>query len=453
MRRLTRYLALLAILVLASSLWFGRSWLTTLTSSPADLAAVVGLVIGTAGVITTATFLFVVFPNLARGTNAITGLAEAVMAGDLSVNVDARLARVGWARQSKVFARMVDEIRSLVRAVRGTATTSRTLAAEISAGAGQMAMSAGQIAETTTDLNLRATEMSLTIAGLATDAQRMQAVAFEVAAGARDGVARNAELATLAHGNRQRFDVSAIALQQLAAEADANATAIAALAGASGEIRNFVTLVQKMARQSKLLALNAAMEAARAGEQGEGFAVVAAEVRRLATSSDESAERTEALVRDVLARVEESRAASARTVATVAQVLEATRAGEVSFAQVEAKVRASEEWTTAIEHAAGTANALATEMNRRLGSLAAGTAAFALAMEGMAAASEEQSASTEQIAAAAGSLAQAAEEMAGVAEGYRLGASGEPDAVSRKPDGTLKPGATAVGVPALAIAH
>ena len=453
MRRLTRYLAFLAILVLASSLWFGRSRLSTLTSSPADLAAVVGLVIGTAGVITTATFLFVVFPNLARGTNAITGLAEAVMAGDLSVNVDARLARVGWARQSKVFARMVDEIRSLVRAVRGTAATSRTLAAEISAGAGQMAMSAGQIAETTTDLNLRATEMSLTIAGLATDAQRMQAVAFEVAAGARDGVARNAELATLAHGNRQRFDASAVALQQLAAEADANAAAIAALAGASGEIRTFVTLVQKMARQSKLLALNAAMEAARAGEQGEGFAVVAAEVRRLATSSDESAERTEALVRDVLARVEESRAASARTVATVAQVLEATRAGEVSFAQVEAKVRASEEWTTAIEHAAGTANALATEMNRRLGSLAAGTEAFALAMEGMAAASEEQSASTEQIAAAAGSLAQAAEEMAGVAEGYRLGASGEPEAGSRKTEGSLKSGPLAIGVPALATAH
>ena len=76
------------------------------------------------------------------------------------------------------------------------------------------------------------------------------------------------------------------------------------LARSADEIREFAALVRKMARQSKLLALNAAMEAARAGEQGSGFAVVAGEVRRLAKSSTDAADRTEALVGDVLARAE-----------------------------------------------------------------------------------------------------------------------------------------------------
>jgi methyl-accepting chemotaxis protein len=70
------------------------------------------------------------------------------------------------------------------------------------------------------------------------------------------------------------------------------------------QIREFVGLVRKMARQSKLLSLNAAMEAARAGEQGSGFSVVAAEVRRLARSSSEAADRTEDVLREMLSRFE-----------------------------------------------------------------------------------------------------------------------------------------------------
>jgi methyl-accepting chemotaxis protein len=104
------------------------------------------------------------------------------------------------------------------------------------------------------------------------------------------------------------------ALDSLASDVNDNAGELTALAEASGEIRSFVLLVRKMARQSKLLALNAAMEAARAGEHGSGFAVVAGEVRRLARSSNEAADRTDQLVADVLERVERIREASVRAV-------------------------------------------------------------------------------------------------------------------------------------------
>src|SRR4029078_10916613 len=187
---------------------------------------------------------------------------------------------------------------------------------------------------------------------VAGEAPRLQSIADQLALGAHDGVERNAALAVLAKEDRARFDASASALQQLASDARASADAVKALADASEEFGAFVTLVQKMAKQSKLLALNAAMEAARAGEHGQGFAVVASEVRRLSANSADAAQRTEALVRGVLAKGQEARALSARTMDTVIGVLETTQLGMHSFAQVEEAVRGSEGWTASIEQAA-----------------------------------------------------------------------------------------------------
>jgi methyl-accepting chemotaxis protein len=209
-------------------------------------------------------------------------------------------------------------------------------------------------------------------------------------------------------------------LDVLAKDVGASAAAIDGLAKASVEVRSFVTLVQKLARQSKLLALNAAMEAARAGEHGQGFAVVASEVRRLSAMSSEAAQRTEQVMGGVLRGIDESRASSDRSVTTVKQVLAATEHGVRSFVSVESAVESSENWTTSIEKAATSANTLVEEITKRLASLSGGTESFAAAMEQVAASSEEQSASTQQIAAAAGALSSAAERLSQLVANLRF---------------------------------
>ena len=346
--------------------------------------------------------------------------AEAVAAGDFSVQLRRVSADDEIGRLSRAVGAMILELRRLAQAIAGAARETSAMSAEITAGSEEMAATAGEIASTASALSAQSTSMAETIASLAVSAGALRALAAALDASARDGVVRNTALRTLALENRAGLDASAESLGSLAADVHASATAITALSDASEEIRSFVTLVRKLARQSKLLALNAAMEAARAGAQGAGFAVVATEVRRLASMSSDAAERTEAIVKSVLHGIDASRESASRAVATAGEVRTATAKASESFSDIERAVADAEAWTASIEQTAVTTSGLVIEMTQRLDSLAGGTEAFAAAMEQVAASSEEQSASTQEIAGAANTLGSAAERLSKLVGGLKV---------------------------------
>jgi methyl-accepting chemotaxis protein len=376
--------------------------------------------------------------------------AEAVAGGDLSIDVS-HAGRDEIGRLARALSIMIASLRRLGDALATAARETSGMSVDISSGAEQMAASASEIATTATDLSEQSTAMAASIHTLNTAADRLVRLAAELDAGTREGAERNAELRTLAGENRARLDESTQALESLSTEAETSAAAAAALAAASEEVRSFVVLQRKIARQSKLLALNAAMEAARAGDQGEGFAVVAAEVRRLAATSADAAERAELVVESLLAGIEQTRASSARTVETVRDVRTVTAGAASSFAQIERAFDALERWTAAVESTARAAHELARETTSRLGSLATGTEAFAAAMEQVAASSQQQSASTQEIAAAAAALSNAAERLAGLVASLRLQAAEAAAPVIWAPNAVASsatPGAPAVVLPA-----
>jgi methyl-accepting chemotaxis protein len=359
--------------------------------------------------------------RISRPATELAVAAEAVAAGDFSVEIGDTGSDDEIGRLGRAVGAMILELRRLAQALAGSARETSAMSSEITAGSEEMAATAGEIANTASDLSAQATTMAETIASLAQSAAALKELAITLDDGARGGSLRNTTLRALAMENRAGLDASDESLGVLSNDVAASAQAIESLGTASEEIRSFVGLVRKLARQSKLLALNAAMEAARAGEHGEGFAVVASEVRRLAAMSSDAAERTEEIVAGVLSAIQESRASAARAVSTAEEVRSATARASDSFTEIEAAVVEAEAWTASVEQTSAETNNLVVEMTQRLETLSAGTESFAAAMEQVAASSQEQSASTQEIAAAASTLATAADTLQRIVANLKLG--------------------------------
>lgn len=348
-------------------------------------------------------------------------VSEAVASGELSAPFTPSRVNSEVGRLSRATSGMIVALRRLAGTMRASARDTTTLSAQITAASESVAMAAQQTASTSTALSKESSQMAKTIKEIADDAAKLEEISASLRSRAQENLRREKRLRTLAQENRGRLDESSRALELLTTDASASAESIEALAIAVDEIRAFLTLVQKISRQSKLLALNAAMEAARAGEQGEGFGIVADEVRRLAADSQEAAERTDLLARAMLERVGRSRESAARTLETLQTVNDATHHGRQSFMQVEQGVIEAEKWSASIEVAVEETNRLVVDMTQRLDNLAIGTEGFASAMHQVASASEEQSDNIDEIAGAANSLSSAARRVAQLVGTFKLG--------------------------------
>lgn len=419
LQRLAGVSATSGALALLIIIWIGRAELPELLAPRATLLLVC-MALSLAVLLTAGFVLLVVAPTLNRPAAELAEVAEAVAAGDLTVSMSDTSGAGQMNRVWRAVGRMLGSLRRLAGALHLAAGESAVQAGKIRTAALQMAARSQETAHTSLALSAESASMAETIDAITAEAIRVTDIAADVAMGAQEGVIRNEQLRAVASSTRAQLDASARALDQLGGEIRENADAAGALTEASEEIRNFVALVRRMAKQSKLLSLNAAMEAARAGHEGDGFAVVATEVRRLALDSNEAARRTERAVAAILARVEASHALADRSVSTVEAVLAANSASEQAYAAVEDAAGAVEEWTRSIEAAANETSRRVNGMSERLDELARGTQAFAGAVQEVAASSERQSATTQEVAAAAAELTDASARLDGLVSTFRL---------------------------------
>ncbi len=385
------------------------------------LLFLLGLGLSLAAAASALVFRVLISPVVGEQLRGLADVAEAIAAGDLTQAPAAARAGGQLGRLARAMVEMTETLRRLAALIRENAAETAQRSTEITVSTEHMAQAASGIAETASSLSHQASSMADTIRLLALDANRLTSLASAVSSGAAEGIARNQKLKELATENHELLNESARRLDELNDDVQESARAAESLATASDQIRGFVALVQKIARQSKLLALNAAMEASRAGEHGEGFTVVANEVRRLAQGTSEAAEHTDQLMKELIAQMENARESSARSLATVESVRGATARGRQAFTQVERAVGEADQWVGTMASSAAAGNNFAMEITQKLGSLSDGTQAFANSMQDVAAASEEQSASTEEIAAAANALGAAADRVSGTAATFRTG--------------------------------
>ncbi|ESE41997.1 methyl-accepting chemotaxis protein [Shewanella decolorationis] len=171
----------------------------------------------------------------------------------------------------------------------------------------------------------------------------MAASAVEVAASADTANKLSEDAKAQALLGRETVTRATHSMRELASKVEASATTIEQLRNDSDKIGAVLDVIRAIAEQTNLLALNAAIEAARAGEQGRGFAVVADEVRSLASRTQESTKQIQQIIQTL-----QDRSGSAATM--MGQSREATNSTVEQVTQVESALSTITEMVMSITH-------------------------------------------------------------------------------------------------------
>lgn len=342
--------------------------------------------------------------NIIRPLGVVSSITLRIADGDLTV-APSDIERLGGGPVTDAMYRMVRELNRLVGSIRNAASDSAALAEEISSASEQMVASTEEVAGTTADLTGRAISQAALVRAVADDAGRILTIAEEVALGSLQAVERNAALAALARGHRERLGASVEALDRLAEEVTLGTAEAEALAEASEALERFIDQARTVARQTRILALNASIEAARAGGEGHGFGTVADEVRKLSGQAALTAAATSDTVRTITGRVASARDRLLRLGEGGLQARDAARSAVEGMRAVSAEADAADAWTRNVSQATNEVRALIDGIAERSRALATGTEEYAAAAEQISASTQELNASTEEITASAQQLA------------------------------------------------
>jgi methyl-accepting chemotaxis protein WspA len=221
---------------------------------------------------------------LRQGVDRLLQVTEAAASGDLTQS-PGPLEGEDMIRLGASVSAMVDGLRKLVGDLQSSMVQIRGCTTDLTASVRDNESTLAEQASSSTEVAATSTEMAQNANELAVTMRRVSET-------------NEAALERAEQGRESLLRLDRTIGQILSASGDISA-ALGALATKSADITSVVTAITRVADQTNLLSLNAAIEAEKAGEYGQGFSVIAGEIRRLSDQTTEAAGHIEQIVREM----------------------------------------------------------------------------------------------------------------------------------------------------------